>query len=578
MPDKLRQDDIDLLRRSPLFDEAYYLANNPDLAAKGVDPVKHYLRRGANQGRDPGPDFSTTGYLRNNQDIKSSGVNPLVHYLRHGKAEGRTANPYAVEAAMVAESGLFDEEYYRHYFPDLPQDENPVIHYLREGAELDLDPSERFSTRVYLAQNPDVATAGSNPLVHYLRFGRAEGRLAYRSRMRRPMFETLYQERWPHLQPLPLVHVPTGEPRVTVLTDSVNAASFFGGVGTALILGMMLANRTGASLRLATRTDAPDGRVVAELEKAHGLKLAGPLELSHIPIDGTRALPVGPGDVVMTTSWWSTRAVLDSTLPRQQVLYLLQEDERMFYPWGDDRLLCQETLAEPDLAVVVNTRRLLDHLTTSGAITVQDATSFEPAFPGIEPSPREPGAKRQLFFYSRPENARNLFWRGGLALSRAIEKRVLDPEVWDFHFAGRSTPELTLPGEVNPHVYEGLPWAEYQALVSRMDAALVLMDTPHPSYPPYDLAAAGAAVLTNSHGSKTDLSDISANILVADPSLDGLAEGLERLAALGQDDEQRRRNLAGDGIARSWDLALGDLVASLVGRFGRVLGGTSDVH
>jgi hypothetical protein len=84
MSDKLRQDDIDLLRRSPLFDEAYYVKSNPDLAAKGVDPVKHYLRRGAAQGRDPSPEFSTTGYLRNNRDIDKSGVNPLVHYLRHG--------------------------------------------------------------------------------------------------------------------------------------------------------------------------------------------------------------------------------------------------------------------------------------------------------------------------------------------------------------------------------------------------------------------------------------------------------------------------------------------------------------
>ena len=93
MPDKLRQDDIELLRRSPLFDDAYYLRSNPDLAAKGVDPVKHYLRRGAAQGRDPSPDFSTTGYLRSNQDISKSGVNPLVHYLRHGQGRGAHGQP-----------------------------------------------------------------------------------------------------------------------------------------------------------------------------------------------------------------------------------------------------------------------------------------------------------------------------------------------------------------------------------------------------------------------------------------------------------------------------------------------------
>jgi hypothetical protein len=397
--------------------------------------------------------------------------------------------------------------------------------------------------------------------------------------MRRPTLELLNQERWPHLQPLPLVHVATTEPRITVLTDSVSAASFFGGVGTALILGMFLANRLGCPLRLATRADEPDGRVIAELEKAHGISLAGPLELIHVPLDGSRTLSVRPGEVVITTSWWTTRAALDSTLRRDQVLYLLQEDERMFYPWGDERLLCSETLSEPDLAVVVNTQRLLDHLAGPGEpLEKSQALSFEPAFPGAVSTPRDPGAKRQFFFYSRPENARNLFWRGGLALSRAAEKRILDPDVWDFHFVGRATPELSLSDEVAPEVHEGLAWADYQALVARMDAALVLMDTPHPSYPPYDLAGAGAAVLTNTHPGKTDLSDLSANILIADPSLDSLVAGIGRLAALGLDDEQRQRNRNDDHICRDWNTSLADLVESLLDRFGATLGKPADVH
>src|SRR3546814_20736377 len=44
------------------------------------------------------------------------------------------------------------------------------------GAQLLYDPSPGFSTRRYLRANPDVAAAGMNPLVHYLRFGRGEGR------------------------------------------------------------------------------------------------------------------------------------------------------------------------------------------------------------------------------------------------------------------------------------------------------------------------------------------------------------------------------------------------------------------
>ena len=41
--------------------------------------------------------------------------------------------------------------------------------------------------------------------------------------------------------------------------------------------------------------------------------------------DGSQRLQFTDRDVVMTTSWWTTRAVLDSDIPREQVLYLLQE-------------------------------------------------------------------------------------------------------------------------------------------------------------------------------------------------------------------------------------------------------------
>ena len=52
----------------------------------------------------------------------------------------------------------------------------------------------------------------------------------------------------------------------------------------------------------------------------------------------------------------------------------------MFYPFGDERLLCQETLAEPDLAVVVNTSRLLEHLSGPGGLPHlrESAIALEP--------------------------------------------------------------------------------------------------------------------------------------------------------------------------------------------------------
>lgn len=78
-----------LLKSSSLFDGAWYLQRYPDVAAAKVNPVHHYLRFGAAEGRNPGPDFNTELYLLKYPDVAESGLNPLVHYLKYGKHEGR---------------------------------------------------------------------------------------------------------------------------------------------------------------------------------------------------------------------------------------------------------------------------------------------------------------------------------------------------------------------------------------------------------------------------------------------------------------------------------------------------------
>jgi GT2 family glycosyltransferase len=54
---------------------------------------------------------------------------------------------------------------------------NPLLHFIRRGAEERRDPCEGFSTDWYLEKNPDVAASGENPLAHYLREGRRAGRI-----------------------------------------------------------------------------------------------------------------------------------------------------------------------------------------------------------------------------------------------------------------------------------------------------------------------------------------------------------------------------------------------------------------
>lgn len=236
----------------------------------------------------------------------------------------------------------------------------------------------------------------------------------------------------------------------------------------------------------------------------------------------------------------------------------------MFYPYGDDRLRCAETLADGRIRFVVNTKALFEHL-VGGSEPLPNVRSngvwFEPAFPAMwakRPAapPRDGAAKRQFFFYARPNNLRNLYWRGLEAISAALEDRVLSPEEWDFNFVGRDLQPLRLPYDVSPRLVENLPWAEYAGFIRGMDVGLSLMDTPHPSYPPLDLAAAGAVVVTNRHGPKASLARYSENIICADPSVEGLVRGIADAVALADDARRRAENHARSRIGADWDAAL----------------------
>lgn len=82
-----------LIAESGLFQPDWYLAKNPDVAASRTDPLRHFLRAGRHEARDPGPDFDVKLYAITYPDVADSGENPLVHYLASGRAEARRTFP-----------------------------------------------------------------------------------------------------------------------------------------------------------------------------------------------------------------------------------------------------------------------------------------------------------------------------------------------------------------------------------------------------------------------------------------------------------------------------------------------------
>ena len=79
------------IARSPLFDVKWYLENNPDVKAAGIDPIQHYLTQGWKEGRRCTPYFNAKQYLEMYPDVAQANMNPLLHWEMYGRFEDRYA-------------------------------------------------------------------------------------------------------------------------------------------------------------------------------------------------------------------------------------------------------------------------------------------------------------------------------------------------------------------------------------------------------------------------------------------------------------------------------------------------------
>ncbi len=98
-----RKDHYQLIANSELFDQKWYLSQNPDVAEAGVDPVWHYLHYGGFEGRAPGPCFDSALYLQQRPDLSATRINPLAHYALHQRVGISLPAEIAVEQYSITQ-------------------------------------------------------------------------------------------------------------------------------------------------------------------------------------------------------------------------------------------------------------------------------------------------------------------------------------------------------------------------------------------------------------------------------------------------------------------------------------------
>ena len=188
---------------STLFDPEWYLAKNPDVKKAGTDPLQHYLRYGAREGRNPHLLFETKWYLSQRPKLTNISLTPLEHYICCGAHEGRSPHPlfetkwYLSQRPKLTNISLtplehyvccgaregrsphpdFDSQFYIKSHPESVIGEmTPLAHYLAVGWRLGYRPNPRFDPQFYLRTYPDVAAANTEPFTHFVLYGRKEGR------------------------------------------------------------------------------------------------------------------------------------------------------------------------------------------------------------------------------------------------------------------------------------------------------------------------------------------------------------------------------------------------------------------
>ncbi|MFE3836317.1 rhamnosyltransferase WsaF family glycosyltransferase [Pseudogemmobacter sonorensis] len=343
-------------------------------------------------------------------------------------------------------------------------------------------------------------------------------------------------------------------PAVVVLVPTLNPTEIFAGIATAVDLGLALAAE-GLRVRFIA-TDLPisapnvssmflTSRLTAE-QAATGAA-------ARITLHCGRTEPTIPAhrdDRFLATAWWTamvaTRLIQEHGYQRHRFLYLIQDFEPGFYPWGAEHADALASYAL-DFVPIFNTSLLRDYFAAQGyGFARPDSLTFRPSididrYAGMARSPQTP---RRIAIYGRPEVARNLFPTAIEAINRFLQRAQIRPEDVVIESVGLRHAPVRLDGGHVVISRGKLPYEDYPAYLAGVDVGLSLMLSPHPSHPPLEMAAAGARVVTNTFGGK-NLSGLSTAILSVAPEAHALCNALSNAWNLGPATlDERRIDLA----------------------------------
>ena len=189
-------------------------------------------------------------------------------------------------------------------------------------------------------------------------------------------------------------------------------------------------------------------------------------------------------------------------LTSKPVVYLIQDYEPGFYSWSEHYALAEATYHRGDETLaIINSEELLGFM--------MQRYSFRQAWfvpyslnarldELISPTPKE----KIILCYGRPSTPRNCFHILAEGLRRWQRSSPAEAAEYEIVFAGEYFDPARISFLKNARVAGKMSLDDYADILNRSAIGVSLMISPHPSYPPLEMANAGCLTITNGYEGK----------------------------------------------------------------------------
>ncbi|QGJ68612.1 Rhamnan synthesis protein F [Planctomycetales bacterium 10988] len=306
--------------------------------------------------------------------------------------------------------------------------------------------------------------------------------------------------------------------RLNIIIPTMKPEKIYGGISSAIHSAKCLAEAMNVqSIRLLVTSDEVDTPSMQQVAKRLNTSflLAEPNDDTdgNIVVDlfSRRNLPVvlREDDVFFATAWWTADLAFRLKDVQEKlfghslhVVYLIQDFEPGFYPWSNQYALAEATYLRGDETIaLINSEELANFF----AHRYHFAHTWYLPFvlnKGIQSSLRPTVKKKKIIVYGRPSVQRNLFSLivEGLRIWQDRDPRTHSE--YEILMAGEAFQPELLSDLENAKVCGKLSLEEYGSLLNEAAIGISLMLSPHPSYPPLEMATAGCFTISNAYEAK----------------------------------------------------------------------------